>query len=175
MFQHRCLAVVLLLLFLVVASARAETPSRQVPGGPILQKAPDLFVESIAFTFPAKTPCVGANTAVFEVSVTVKNGWLGDANMPGAWPPPWVLVWSALGGVAPPYMDYLGYPLKTIAAGQSYTFKTKITFVGNYSAAAGKTVFMAYAQADPNNAIVELNENNNEKHQELSYSGQLCK
>jgi CARDB len=172
---HRTFLVALLSLGLAVTAARAEPPSRALPGGPILLKAPELYVESIDVTWSNSSPCVGASAAQFTVSVTIKNGWIGNAYMPGTWPPAWVLVWSPLGGVSAPYAAYLGYPLKLLAPGQSHTFTTKLTLVGKYFAAKSQTVFTVEVLVDPSNAIAEINENNNDTYKDLIFGGQACK
>ena len=145
-----------------------------IPGGPKLQQFPDLIVESIEYKGSEGTgsPCTGLHTATFNVTVTIRNNGIKTANLP-TWKN-WVVIWSVINGIAPPFKAWVAGPPAQLAAGQTLTFTKKVAAMAVVTPDKTKSSLTFGVIVDPDQVISESNEDNNFKNKETVYGGELC-
>ena len=140
-----------------------------VPGGPNLQPFPDLIVESIQYkgSEDPLSSCTGVHMGTFNVTVTIRNAGAKPADLPFG--KSWVVIWSVIGGTAPPFKQWITAPPEQLAAGQAVTLTKKVSAMA--SVTAEKKYSLTFAvMADPDQVIPESNEDNNFKNQETVYT-----
>jgi len=109
----------------LLCTACGRPPMRQIPGGPPVVKLPELVIDAIDPSWGKESPCTGPHTAMFDVTVKIRNAGFAPAAMPpGPWQPSWILVWSIIGGTASPYQMYAGPPPAALAPGETATRAT---------------------------------------------------
>jgi hypothetical protein len=168
------IGAVLIVLMGFLALSRWDT-YQPIFGGPKLAQLPDLVVDSIEYVGAGapSSPCIGVNTAMFDVTVIVRNVGIASATLP-VWGT-WLRVWSVLGGTSPPFnVSVSGAPAQ-IAAGQTATFKTKVAGMAKVNTPeAPQSALTLAVIVDPDKAIPESNEDNNFKNKESIYGLELC-
>lgn len=144
---------------------------RQIPGGPIMAKEPDLIVEKIDAAF-GQNLCNGYHAGIMPVTVTIKNVGFAAAVMPGTWKPPWVRVWSTIG--SPDWAQLLGGNFAQLDSGKTTSFTAKLQVMAQIAPDKKSGSIGIEAQVDPQSTIAELNEDNNSKHLDIGLGGEYC-
>lgn len=141
---------------------------------PRLPQLPDLIVESIQYegSEGVYSPCTGLHTATFNVAVTIRNAGITTADLP-SWKN-WVVVWSVIGGTAPPFKAWIAAPPAQLAGGQSMTLTQQVAGMATVTPDKSKSSLTFGVIVDPDQAIAESNEDNNFKNKETVYGGELC-
>jgi hypothetical protein len=158
-------AGVLVVFFGVLRLSMRDT-YQIVPGGPKL--APDLTVESIQFKTSTATvnPCT-SYTPTFDVTVTIRNAGTKTADLP-LWKN-WVVIWSVVGGTAPPFKVWVAGPPAQLAPGQTATLTEKVAAMINVLPDKKTSGIGFGVIVDPDQVIPESNEDNNFKNSVVDY------
>jgi len=148
---------------------------RQIPGGPPVVKLPELVIDAIDPSWGKESPCTGPHTAMFDVTVKIRNAGFAPAAMPpGPWQPSWILVWSIIGGTASPYQMYAGPPPAALAPGETATFKMKLGVMAKVEADKSKSSVGIGVLVDPDKKIAEISEDNNFKDKIIEFGAEFC-
>ena len=166
------LAGVLVVFFGVLMLTYWDT--YQIIPGPKLPQLPDLIVESIQYEGSEGTssPCTGVHTATFNVTVTIRNAGIKAADL--SFGKSWVVIWSVIGGTAPPFKESITGPPAQLAPGQTTTLTKKVAAMANVTPDKSKSSLTFGVIVDPDQVIPESNEDNNFKNKETVYGGELC-
>ena len=159
----------------VVLALTFKKTVQPIPGGPPIVQLPDLVVDSIDYV-GSKAPassCTGINTQEFDVTVKIKNAGFTAAKMP-TWGN-WLLVWSVIGGTAPPFKALVSGSPTELASGQTATLKAKVQGMAKVNTPEPPKSALTFAViVDPDKVVPESNEDNNFKNRETVYGSELC-
>lgn len=166
-------AAILLALGFASAQPAFAQSSTTPPGGPLTP--PDAFADLVVTSVKAKMTCTPQGTITAGIEATVKNQGKTTADLSNvAWQIVLSADWWAVSDDNKKYLEkyppaqtvkpYVGGPLK-LAYNQSWTGKMTIVGITKYKSIKGITqpgLYVLQASADPNKAIAESNEKNND-------------
>jgi len=146
----------------------------QIIPGFKLPQLPDLIVESIQYQGSEGTssPCTGVHMATFNVTVTIRNAGIKTADLPFG--KSWVVIWSVIGGTAPPFKEWITGPPAQLAPGQTATLTKKVTAMASVTPDKSHSSVTFAVIVDPDHVIPESNEDNNFKNKETVFGAELC-
>lgn len=167
------LAALLLALAFATAQPVFAQSSTTPPGGPLTP--PDAFPDLVVSSMKASAVCTPQGTITANIEATVKNQGKTAADLSKvAWQIILAADWWAVSDNNAKYLEkypppqtvkpYVGGPMK-LAYNQTWTGKMTIVGITRYKTIKGITQpgsYVIQATADPNKAIVESNEKNND-------------
>jgi hypothetical protein len=167
-------AAMLLALGFASAQPALAQSSTTPPGGPLTP--PDALPDLVVTSMKASAVCTPQGTITANIEATVKNQGKTTADLSKvAWQIILAADWWAVSDNNAKYLEkypppqtvkpYVGNPMK-LAYNQSWTGHMTIVGITKYKTIKGFTqpgLYVLQATADPNKAIAESNEKNNDK------------